>query len=81
MIKKKKKRSIYFSSMWMRIFFSFCMMLLVSLPDTDTGEGLRVSASVTMTLGGADSSATPDTGDSCNSHQFNLLKQNYIAIS
>lgn len=33
----------YFSSMRLLMFFSFCMMLLVSLLEIDIGEGLRVS--------------------------------------
>lgn len=42
---KRKGRS-YFSSILLRIFLSFCMMLLVSLLEIEIGEGLRVSASV-----------------------------------
>lgn len=47
----------YFSSMWQRIFLSFCMMLLVSLPEMDSeGEGLRASA-ICLMFGAAPSDA------------------------
>lgn len=35
----------YFSSIRLLIFFSFCIMLLVSLLEMEMGEGLRVSTS------------------------------------
>lgn len=41
----KLNEGVYFSSMWERIFLSFCMMLLVSLPETDSeGDGLRAAS-------------------------------------
>lgn len=43
---KRKGSLSYFSSILLRIFLSFCMMLLVSLLEIEIGEGLRVSASV-----------------------------------
>ena len=64
--------------MWQCIFFS--MMLLVSLPDTETGEALRELASVMVTLEGAASSVVSKLEDSwggrqeTNTFQFRLLK-------
>ena len=61
--KRSEVRSTYFSSVCERIFFSFCMLLLVSLPETERGEGERPCPSVSTALGGDDASAgVSDTG-------------------
>lgn len=51
------------------------MMLLVSLPDTERGEALRMSPSVIAALGEAVTSMGSDTGVSCRTQMdhFNSL--------
>lgn len=57
------KKSHYFSSVWNRIFFSFCMMLLVSLPEMEReGEGLRTSSVCPMFRTDASDPGVSDTG-------------------
>lgn len=49
--------------MWERIFLSFCMMLLVSLPETESeGEGLRISSACLMVVAAASDADVSDTG-------------------
>lgn len=60
---KNEKKGHYFSSMWERIFLSFCMMLLVSLPEIESeGEGLRISSACLMVEAAASDADVSDNG-------------------
>lgn len=60
---EKQKKKLYFSSMWERIFLSFCMMLLVSLPETEgEGEGLRISLAYLTVEAAASDAGISETG-------------------
>lgn len=61
MCMKNEKKGHYFSSM--RIFLSFCMMLLVSLPEIESeGEGLRTSSACLMVEAAASDADVSDNG-------------------
>lgn len=49
--------------MWERIFLSFCMMLLVSLPETEgEGDRLRISLAYLMVEAATSDAGVSDTG-------------------